>query len=82
MVLLFSENITEKRQNFDPFILLYKFGLIFIKMKQKKIQNGRFFKMAVFQNRHFSKIFYENFIDRIVGIIDAKSINVAQSMWS
>ena len=59
-----------KRQNFDPSILPYKFGLIFMRMKQKKkflkkkIQNGRFFKMAVFQNRQFSKIFRENFTDQ------------------
>jgi hypothetical protein len=28
-----------KHQNFDPFILPYKFGLIFIRMKQKKKKN-------------------------------------------
>ena len=28
-----------KHQNFNPAILPYKFGLIFIGMKQKKIQN-------------------------------------------
>ena len=43
-----------RHQIFDPSILPYKFGLIFIRMKQKKeekkIQNGRFFKMAVFQS--------------------------------
>ena len=27
----------------------------------KKIQNGRFFKIAIFQNRQFSKFFRENF---------------------
>ena len=27
----------------------------------KKVQNGRFFKMAVFQNPKFSKFFQENF---------------------
>ena len=30
-------------------------------------QNGRFFKMAVFQNRQFSKFFRENFTDRSLG---------------
>ena len=34
---------------------------------KKKIQNGRFFKMAVFQNRQFSKFFRENFTDRSLG---------------
>ena len=64
----------EKNQNFDSSNLPYKFGLIFIKMKQnfffflkKKIQNGRFFKMAVFQNRQFSKFFRENFTDWSLG---------------
>ena len=52
---------------------------------KKKIQNGRFFKMAVFQNRQFLRFFRQNFTDRflcyIVGLIDAKPINVAQPMW-
>ena len=30
----------------------------------KKIQNGPFFKMAVFQNRQFLKFFRENFTDQ------------------
>ena len=33
----------------------------------KKIQNGRFFKIAVFQNRQFPKIFHENFMDWSLG---------------
>ena len=58
-----------KHQSFDPSILPYKFGLIFMGMKQfffffffeKKIQNGRlkkssFFKIANSQN-FFAKIF-------------------------
>ena len=48
-----------------PSILTHNLWLIFLGMKQKKkfffmqkkIQNGRFFKMAVFQNRQFSKFF-------------------------
>ena len=60
-----------KRQNFDPSILPYKFGLILMGMKQKnlkkKIQNGRFFKMAIFQNRQFSKKIRENFTDWSLG---------------
>ena len=62
-----------KRQNFDPSILPYKFGLILKKMKpkkknlKKKIQNGRFFKMVVFENRQFSKFFRENFTDSSLG---------------
>jgi hypothetical protein len=47
--------------------------------------------MAVFQNGHFSKspilklFFCENFMDLViglVGLIDAKGIDVAQPMWS
>ena len=45
-----------KHQNFDPSILLYKFGLILMGMKQKKnfflkkkIQNGRLKKMMFFK---------------------------------
>ena len=34
---------------------------------KKKIQNGRFFKMAVLQNHQFSKIFGENFTDQSLG---------------
>ena len=34
---------------------------------RKKIQNGRFFKMAVFQNRQFSKKICENFMDWSLG---------------
>jgi hypothetical protein len=37
------------------------------KFEEKKIQNGRFFKMAVFQNRQFSKNFRENFTDWYLG---------------
>ena len=33
----------------------------------KKIQNGRFSKMAIFQNRQFSKFFRENFTDSSLG---------------
>ena len=53
-----------RRQIFDLSILPYKFGLIFKKNKakkkknlKKKTQNGRFFKIAIFQNRQFSKLF-------------------------
>ena len=63
----FPEN-QGKRQNFNPSILPYKFGLIFMRIKQKKkIQTGRFSKMAIFQNRQFSKIFRENFTGSSLG---------------
>ena len=34
---------------------------------EKKIQNGRFSKMAIFQNHQLSKIFRENFTDSSLG---------------
>ena len=71
-----------KRQNFVPSILPYKFGLIFMRMKEKKIffeQNGRFFKMAGFQNHQFSK--FHRLVHGLVGLIDAKAIYVAQPIW-
>ena len=50
-----------KRQNFDPSILPYKFGLIFIKLKQKKK-----FKMADFSKWPFFKIVNsQNFFAKI-----------------
>ena len=44
---------------------------------KKKIQNGWFFKIAIFQNPQFSKFFCE----KLVGLIDAKGIDVAQPIW-
>ena len=49
-----------KHQNFDPSFLQYKFGRIFMGMKQKKIQKGplkktEFFKIANSQT-FFTKI--------------------------
>ena len=41
---------------FDPSILSYKFGLIFIRMKQKKIFLKKKFKMADFSKWPFFKI--------------------------
>ena len=60
----FAEN-QWKHQNFDPSNLPYKFGLIFMRMKQKK---KKFFeeknsKWRIFQNRRFSKSpILENFL--------------------
>ena len=52
---------------------------------KKKIQNGRFFKMAVFQNRQFLRFFRENCTDWSLGLvelIDVKAFNGAQPKWS
>ena len=63
-----------KHQNFDPSILPYEFGLIFMGMKQKKIfffrkKNSKWptQKKLIFQNRQFSKFFRENFSDSSLG---------------
>ena len=44
--------------------------------EKKKIQNDRFFKIAVFQNRKFSK--FHGLVLGLVGLIDAKGIDVTQ----
>ena len=48
-----------KHQNFDPSILPYKFGLIFMGMKQKKknifFEEKKKSKWPIFQNGRFSK---------------------------
>ena len=72
-----------KHQNFDPSILPYKFGLIFMGMKQKK------FKMADSKKAHFLKspilkIFSPKFLRFVLGLVglnDAKGINVDQRIW-
>ena len=81
-----------KHQNLDPFILPYKFGLIFMRMKQKKISfflKKKNSKWPIFQSGHFSKLpileyflrkFHRSFLG-LVGLIDAKAINVAQPIW-
>ena len=62
-----------KHQNLDTSILPYKFGLIFIGMKQKKFffskKNSKWpiQKKLIFQNRQFSKNFRENFSDLSLG---------------
>ena len=55
-----------KHQNWDPSILPHNVWLIFMGIK-KKIQKGRFFKIAVSQNRQFSKFLCENFMDWSLG---------------
>ena len=80
-----------KRQNFDPSSLPYKFGLIFIKMKQKKnfVFEEKNSKWPIFQNGCFSKspileIFLRKFhrlVLGLVGLIDGIGIDLAQHMW-
>ena len=73
-----------KHQNFDPSILPYKFGLIFMGMKQKKIFffSKKKFKMADSKKAHFSKSWkFLRFVLGLVGLNDAKGIDVAQRIW-
>ena len=68
-----------KLQNFDPSSLLYKFALIFMRMKQK-IKN-------FFEQKKNSKwpIFSRKVYRLVLGLvelIDAKAVNVAQPIWS
>ena len=69
----------------------YKRAGFFTEMKQKKIQNGRLrkFKMAASKKPHFPappilNIFswkFHGLVLGLVGLIDAKDIGVAQSLW-
>ena len=78
-----------KHHNFDPSILPYKFGLIFIGMKQKFFFfSKKKFKMADSKKSSFFKIANSHFLRKIfrwvLGLVelnDAKSIDVAQRIW-
>ena len=71
-----------KTSNFDPSILPYKFGLIFMGMKQnffffrKKNPKWPTQKKLIFQNRQFSK-----WVLGLVGLNDVQGIDVAQRIW-
>ena len=70
VLLRIARNFLETRENvkiFYPSILPYKFGLIFMRMKQKKNSKWQIFKIAVFQNRQFSKFFCEKLTDPSLG---------------
>jgi hypothetical protein len=72
-----------KHQNFNPSIVPYKFGLIFMGMQQK-IQNGRLKKKLRFSKSPILKNFLRKFhrlVLGLVGLIDAKGIDVAQRIW-
>ena len=75
-----------KRQNFNPSILTYKFGLFFMRMKQFFfLFEEKNSKWLIFQNGHFSKLpILENFLRKflgsvlgLVGLIDANDIDFA-----
>ena len=53
---LFGAGNQDNHQNFEKSLLTNKLWYVFMGMKQKKIQNGRFFKIAIFQNRQISKL--------------------------
>ena len=77
-------------QNFDPSLLTNKLWLVFMGMKQKKIFFlKKKFKMADWKKGHFSKspildIFLWKFNGLVLGLVglnDAKGINLAQPIW-
>ena len=73
-----------KHQNFDPSILSYKFGLIFIFFLKKKNSKWPIQKNWDFQNRQFLKFFCEKFHRLVLGsikLIDVKGIDMAQQLW-
>ena len=82
----FSGN-QEKHQNFNPSILPYEFGLILIGMKQtfffKKIQNDQLKRLS-FSKSPILKFFSWKFLRWVLGLVglnDAKGIDVAQRIW-
>ena len=77
-------------QNFHKSLLTYKFWLIFMRMKQKKIFFlKKKFKMADSKKGHFPappilNIFSWKFhgsVLGLVGLIDAKGFGLAQPIW-
>ena len=80
-----------KHQNWAPSILPHNLWLIFMGIKQKTIflQKKKNPKWPIFQNGRFSKSpILKNFLWKfhglvlgLVGLIDAKGIDVAQPIW-
>ena len=70
-ILRIAKNLMETKENIKieahPFYHIicnwFSWGSRKTNFCKKKIQNGRFFKMAIFQNRQFSNFFCENFMD-------------------
>ena len=58
--------------------------VFFIRKKLKKIQNGRLKKahFPVLPILIFFEIFFQGLVLGLVGLIDAKGIDVAQPIWS
>ena len=76
--------LQRKHQNFNPSILSWKFGLIFMRIKQKKIPKWPFFKKGHFSKSPILKIFswkFRRFVLGSVGLHDAKGIDLAQRTW-
>ena len=70
-------------QNFDPSLLTNKLWDVFMGMKQKKNQSGRLKKsqfLKIANSQYFSWKFH-GLVLGLVGLIDAKGIDVAQPIW-
>ena len=75
--------------NFDPFIDRINLDWFLWEWSKKNFFKEKNSKWPIFQNCHFSKSpILENFLRkfhrsvlRLVGLIDAKAINVAQPIW-
>ena len=71
-------------KNFDPSLLPKKLWLIFMRIKQKKIEMADSKKLS-FSEPPILKIFSRKFQGLVLGLvvlIDAKGIDVAQPRWS
>ena len=72
-----------KHRNFHPSVLPYIFVLIFMGMKQKKIKMADSKKLS-FSTSSKAEQFMPKFhglVLGLVGLIDAKGIDVAQRIW-
>ena len=86
----FLAGTQSNHQNFDPSLLTNKLWLVFMGMKQFFFSKFRKIKMADSRKVHFSKlpildIFlwkFHGLVLGLVGLIDAKGIDVAQPIWS
>ena len=83
----------EEHQNFDPSALSYKFGLLFMGMKQiflfffkkkrKKKSKWPTLKTEIFKTANFQKFSwkFQGLVLGLVGLINAEGIDVVQPIW-
>ena len=83
---LFGAGNQGNHQNFEKSLQTNKLWHVFVGMKQKKFffyekKNSKWStqKKLIFQNRQFSK--FLRFVFGLVGLNDAKGIDVAKCLW-